>query len=80
MKDWLAAQRSSNPEQPVMELEILPAEEADMDRLMEIQFSAFENDPYHHALYPGDEYSPEVRADAGKDRKIARISTVLDTY
>lgn len=49
-----------------MELEILPAEEADMDRLMEIQFSAFEGDPYSQALYPGDEYSPEVRAEAGK--------------
>ena len=37
-----------------------------MNRLMEIQFSAFEGDPYHHALYPGDEYSPAVRAEAGE--------------
>lgn len=50
----------------IMDLIVLPADESDMDRLMEIQFSAFEGDPYHHALYPGDEHSPAVRKEAGE--------------
>ena len=49
-----------------MDLEVVPAQEADIDRLMEIQFSAFEGDAYHEALYPGDHYSPAVRKDAAE--------------
>ena len=46
-------------------LEVAPALPSDMARLMEIQFSAFEGDPYHDALYPGPNQSPSVRAAAG---------------
>ena len=49
-----------------MDLEVVPASESDIDRLMEIQFSAFENDPYHFAFYPGDQSSKEVRKSAGE--------------
>ncbi|EMC93956.1 hypothetical protein BAUCODRAFT_36425 [Baudoinia panamericana UAMH 10762] len=52
-----------------MALEVAPAEEGDIDRLMEIQFSAFESDPYHDALFPGDHYAPSTRKAAG-DRTI----------
>lgn len=48
------------------ELEVAPALESDIDRLMEVQFSAFEGDPYHGALYPGDHFSPTVRRSAGE--------------
>lgn len=47
------------------ELEVVPAHEHDIDQLMEVQFSAFENDPIHGFLYPGDHFSPTVRKDAG---------------
>lgn len=40
--------------------------ETDIDRLMEVQFSAFENDPYHEALFPGPHHSPLVRKTAGE--------------
>jgi hypothetical protein len=40
--------------------------ETDIDRLMEVQFSAFENDPYHEALFPGPHHSPAVRKVAGQ--------------
>lgn len=40
--------------------------ETDIDRLMEVQFSAFENDPYHEALFPGPHHSPLVRKVAGQ--------------
>jgi hypothetical protein len=47
-----------------MDHQIKPALESDINRLTEIQFSAFENDPTHQILYPGDEFSPTVRAAA----------------
>lgn len=49
-----------------MDLEVAPAQESDIPRLMEVQFSAFENDPYHEALFPGDHFSPAVRKSAGE--------------
>ena len=49
-----------------MDLVVEPAQESDIDRLMDIQFSAFENDPYHEALYPGNHYSPANRKSAGE--------------
>jgi len=49
-----------------MDLEIAPASESDIDQVMDVQFSAFENDPYHEALFPGDHFSPAVRKSAGK--------------
>jgi hypothetical protein len=42
------------------------AMETDIDRLMEVQFSAFRNDPYHEALFPGPHDSPLVRKLAGQ--------------
>lgn len=48
-----------------MVLEVASALESDIDRLMEIQFSAFDGDPYHEALYPGAN-SPSTRASAGE--------------
>jgi GNAT superfamily N-acetyltransferase len=42
------------------------ASETDIDRLMEIQFSAFRGDPYHEALYPGPHDSSIVRKLAGQ--------------
>jgi len=48
------------------DLEVVAAEEQDIDRLMEVQFSAFENDPIHELLYPGDHFSPAVRKTAGE--------------
>jgi hypothetical protein len=50
----------------VMDLEVQPASESDIDQLMDFQLSAFENDPYHEALYPGGHFSPEVRKNAGE--------------
>lgn len=40
--------------------------ETDIDGLMEVQFSAFRNDPYHEALFPGPHDSPLVRKLAGQ--------------
>jgi hypothetical protein len=48
-----------------MILEVASALESDIDRLMEIQFSAFDSDPYHEAVYPGGN-SPLARASAGE--------------
>lgn len=44
--------------------QILTAESKDIPRIMEIQFSAFENDPYQEALFPGDQSSSFVRQGA----------------
>jgi hypothetical protein len=41
-----------------MTLQVTSTLESDIDRLMEIQFSAFDNDPYHEALYPGATLTP----------------------
>ncbi|KAK5111931.1 hypothetical protein LTR85_011678 [Meristemomyces frigidus] len=49
-----------------MDLKVDPAQEADMDDLMDVQFSAFDKDPYHEALYPGDPASAETRKAAGR--------------
>lgn len=46
-----------------MGLEVSEAAEGDIDRLMEIQFSAFEGEPYFDALYPGGN-TTESRAKA----------------
>jgi GNAT superfamily N-acetyltransferase len=51
---------------PKMDHQITPALESDIDRLTEIQFSAFENDPTHHILYPDDQISPTVRVAASE--------------
>lgn len=48
-----------------MSLRVLPAGESDIDRLMEIQFSAFQNDAFHATLFPGDPSSPAVLQSAG---------------
>jgi len=40
--------------------------ETDIDRLMDVQFSAFRDDPYHEALFPGPHDSPLVRKRAGQ--------------
>ena len=40
--------------------------ESDIEKMMEVQFSAFENDPYHEALFPGPHHSPLVRKLAGQ--------------
>lgn len=45
-------------------MEVLPATSAYIPRIIEIQFSAFENDPYQEALFPGDQNSPSVRQGA----------------
>jgi hypothetical protein len=54
----------SLPQHPKMDHQITPALESDIDRLTEIQCSAFENDATHQILYPGDQFSPTVRAAA----------------
>lgn len=46
-------------------LQVQPAIESDVDRLMEILFTAFVDDPYFKAVYPGDN-TPSVRASTGK--------------
>ena len=47
-----------------MPLQITPASESDIDRLMEIQFAAMAQEPYHHVLFPGPN-TPTARAQAG---------------
>jgi GNAT superfamily N-acetyltransferase len=49
-----------------MDHQITPALESDIDRLTEIQFSAFENDPTHQILFPGDQFSSKVHAAASE--------------
>jgi len=39
-------------------LKIVSSEESDIPRLVEIQFSAFQGDPYQQAFYPGPSDSP----------------------
>jgi GNAT superfamily N-acetyltransferase len=51
---------------PKMDQQIIPALESDIDRLTEIQFSAFENDPTHQILFPGDQFSSKVHAAASE--------------
>jgi hypothetical protein len=36
-----------------MALEVAPALESNVNQLIEIQFSTFDSDPYHEAVYPG---------------------------
>lgn len=45
---------------------VLPAEHEDIARIVEIQFSAFEGDPYQEALFPGDYYSDALRRSAAE--------------
>jgi hypothetical protein len=49
-----------------MDHQIKSALESDINRLTEIQFSAFESDPTHQTLYPGDQFSPTVHAAASE--------------
>jgi GNAT superfamily N-acetyltransferase len=49
-----------------MDHQITPALETDISRLTEIQFSAFENDPTHQILFPGDQFSSKVHAAASE--------------
>ena len=45
---------------------VVPATKADIDRIVEIQFEAFEGDPYQEALFPGDQKSEDVRRRASE--------------
>lgn len=47
-----------------MPLLITHASESDIDRLMEVQFAAMAQEPYHHVLFPGPN-TPSARAQAG---------------
>lgn len=47
-----------------MPLTITEASESDIDRLMEVQFAAMAQQPYHHVLFPGPN-TPTMRAQAG---------------
>lgn len=47
-------------------LTIVSSKESDIPRLVEIQFSAFEGDPYQQAFYPGPD-SPASRAKAERN-------------
>ena len=47
-----------------MPLTITNASESDMDRLMEVQFAAMAQEPYHHVLFPSPN-TPSARAQAG---------------
>ena len=49
-----------------MNHQVIPALEADIDRLTDIQFAAFGDDPTHQILYPGDRSSSAVRANASE--------------
>lgn len=49
-----------------MNHQVVPALEADIDRLTDIQFAAFGDDPTHQILYPGDNLSRAVRANASE--------------
>jgi hypothetical protein len=49
-----------------MSHQVIPALEADIDRLTDIQFAAFGDDPTHQILYPGDRLSSTVRASASE--------------
>ena len=45
-------------------LSLRDATEADIERIVEVQFSAFEGDPYQEALFPGEYYSAALRKEA----------------
>lgn len=47
-----------------MSLVLSHASKEDMDRLMEIQFAAMAQEPYHHVLFPGPN-TPTARSQAG---------------
>ncbi|KAL9533621.1 hypothetical protein SMMN14_02825 [Sphaerulina musiva] len=65
---------SSSASSPLT-LQIRPATEADIPQIIEIQFSAFEGDPYQEALFPSDDYySPETRQ-AAVDRTLKYWNT-----
>jgi len=49
-----------------MGFQVTPALEEDISRLVDIQFSAFGDDPTHQILYPGDRFSKAVRANASE--------------
>lgn len=46
------------------DLQVLTATYSHIPSIISSQFSAFENDPYQEALFPGDQTSPEVRQSA----------------
>jgi hypothetical protein len=54
------------PSRVNMNHQVIPALEADIDRLTDIQFAAFGDDPTHQILYPGDRFSSAVRVNASK--------------
>jgi len=47
-------------------LEVLAAQESDIDNLVDVEFSSFEHDPFHVPLNPGDRSSSTVRKAAGE--------------
>ena len=49
-----------------MNHQVLPAVEEDINRLTDIQFAAFGDDPTHQILYPGDRLSSTVRSNASE--------------
>lgn len=49
-----------------MDFQVTSAFEKDISRLTDIQFAAFENDPTHQILFPGDQTSCAVRAEASE--------------
>jgi hypothetical protein len=49
-----------------MNHQVISALEEDIDRLTDIQFAAFGDDPTHQILYPGDRFSRTVRANASE--------------
>ena len=49
-----------------MKHQVSPAHEEDISRLIDIQFAAFGDDPTHQLLYPGDQFSTAVRANASE--------------
>lgn len=49
-----------------MKHQVVPAHEEDINRLTDIQFAAFEDDPTHQLLYPGGQFSRTVRTNAAE--------------
>lgn len=49
-----------------MDFQVTPAFEDDISRLTDIQFAAFENDTTHQILFPGDQTSHTVCAEASE--------------
>ena len=58
--------RYSLPFSLKMNHRVTPAHEQDIDRLTDIQFAAFGDDPTHQILYPGDRLSNTIRAKASE--------------